>query len=151
MRGRNFSEKNFCPQQNFMVNILAVIVCAILSMVLGSIWFGPLFGKKYMMLAGQTSMSPEEQVAMKKKMMPMYGVSTLLMIITFYVLSLFVGIGNWLTMTLWLFVGFRLTQLAGENIWSNKKASDQVSMFLIQGGYQLITFLVSGYILAVWR
>ncbi len=32
----------------FQINLLAVVVCAIASMVLGMLWYGPLFGKKWM-------------------------------------------------------------------------------------------------------
>ena len=30
------------------VNFLAIIVCAVVSMIVGTIWYGPLFGKKWM-------------------------------------------------------------------------------------------------------
>jgi hypothetical protein len=102
----------------------------------GSLWFGPIFGKKYMELAGQSKLSPEEQAQMKKKMMPMYATSIILTIIMLYTLSRFIGeSSNWLSTVLWILVGFRLTQLAGERLWSNDSGKKQFQLFLIQGGY----------------
>lgn len=135
-----------------MINILAVIVCGIGAMAFGSFWFGPLFGKKYMELAGQASLSPEEQASMKKKMMPMYVTSTILTIVMIYTLAKFIGgSSDWLGTSLWILVGFRLTQLAGEKLWSNVSGKKQFQMFLIQGGYQLVVFIVLGYILSIWK
>ena len=39
----------------FKVNWWAVIVCAMLSMVIGVIWYGPLFSKPWSKLTGWTS------------------------------------------------------------------------------------------------
>ncbi len=50
------------------VNYLAVLISAVASMIIGSIWYGPLFGKMYMQIMGMDKLSPEEQTAMKKSM-----------------------------------------------------------------------------------
>lgn len=34
------------------INIWAVLACAIISMPIGAIWYGPLFGKKWMEIVG---------------------------------------------------------------------------------------------------
>lgn len=36
------------------VNYLAILVAAVLSMVLGFLWYGPLFGKEWTKLMGVT-------------------------------------------------------------------------------------------------
>ncbi len=36
------------------VNYVAVVVAALANMVIGYVWFGPLFGKMYMRLQGMT-------------------------------------------------------------------------------------------------
>ncbi len=37
------------------VNYLAIIVGAVFSMILGAIWYGPIFGKKWMEIIGVQS------------------------------------------------------------------------------------------------
>ena len=50
------------------INFWAVLVCAIVSMIVGSIWYGPLFGKLFMREMGMDKWTPEKQAAMKKSM-----------------------------------------------------------------------------------
>ena len=47
-----------------MVNILAVVVVSIVSMVLGMLWYGPFFGKQWMSLMKLTKLDMEKS---KKK------------------------------------------------------------------------------------
>ena len=57
------------------VNFLAVAVAALAPMVIGGIWYGPLFGKLWMSAHGYT---PERLEVMKKGMGKAYGLSRLL-------------------------------------------------------------------------
>jgi hypothetical protein len=54
---------------NVAVNFWAVLASAVASMVIGSIWYGPLFGKMFMQAMGMDQWSPEKREAMKKKKM----------------------------------------------------------------------------------
>ena len=36
------------------INFLAVLVCGVVSMIIGATWYGPLFGKKWMKEEGST-------------------------------------------------------------------------------------------------
>ena len=57
---------------NVVVNCWAVLVSAIASMVIGSIWYGPLFGKQFLKAMGMDQWSPEKQAEMKKAMTMTY-------------------------------------------------------------------------------
>ena len=48
------------------VNLLAVLAAAVATMVLGAIWYGPLFGKSWMSAHGYT---PEKLAGMKQLVM----------------------------------------------------------------------------------
>lgn len=47
-----------------MINLWSVIASAIASMIIGSIWYGPLFGKKFMHIMGMDKMTATEKMAM---------------------------------------------------------------------------------------
>src|SRR6185437_10490200 len=76
------------------VNMWPVLVSAVASMVIGSIWYGPLFGKKYSELMGFNSvvMSAEGGSASggKGKMFWSYVGQFIASIVTFYVLAGFI-------------------------------------------------------------
>ena len=65
------------------VNPLAVLVAGVLPMVIGALWYGPLFGKRWMELMEST---PEE---LQQDFNPVrtYGVSFVLALVTAFVLA----------------------------------------------------------------
>ena len=46
---------------NVIVNLWAVVACAVASMIIGSIWYGPLFGKAFMTATGMDQWTPEKK------------------------------------------------------------------------------------------
>ena len=52
------------------INYLAVVLAALAAMVIGFVWYGPLFGKQWMALMGFTPQSMDE--AKKKGMAKSY-------------------------------------------------------------------------------
>ncbi len=140
------------------INYLAVLVCAIVSMIIGSIWYGPLFGKQWMKIMEAEKMSPERQKAMKKSMGLMYFVQFILSITTATVLAYFINLaaisaptvsGVCIAVIAWL--GFGLAIHAGGALWSGKPKKVAWNMFLIAASAQLITFIAFGLILSAWR
>ncbi len=65
------------------VNLLAVLVAGIVPMIIGMLWYGPLFGKRWMALMETT---PEE---IREGFSPLrtYGVSFLLSLVTAFALA----------------------------------------------------------------
>lgn len=133
------------------MNYLAILVAAIATMVLGFLWYGPLFGKPWMKLAGLTT---EKISEMKKKgMTKTYMVSMLASLIMAYVLSFFVssvGADTAVAGTvvgLWVWVGFVATTMINDVLFLNKS----VNLYSINTGYQLVSLLIMGAILGVWK
>jgi hypothetical protein len=139
-----------------MVNYLAVLVCSIVAMIVGSIWYGPLFGKMWMKIAGgdMATMSPEQKAEMKKGMGLMYFTQFVLSFITAYVLDgliLNFGTASGLWIAIFVWFGFVMTTEAGGALWSGKPKKIGWNMFLISTSGHLVTFILMGLILSAWH
>ena len=69
------------------VNILAVLAAAVAPMVVGAIWYGPLFGKTWIQAHGY---SEEDLAEMQKGMGKAYGISFI-----FYMVAMGVILAVW--------------------------------------------------------
>ncbi len=135
------------------INIWAVLVSAIASMVVGSIWYGPLFGKMFMKEMGMDQWSPEKQEAMKKKMALSYFGQFIASIVMFTILNGLItwtapartsGFGMGIAFFMWL--GFVVPLAFGNAMWGGK-----FKLFWLSIGNMLITLLAAGAILGGWR
>lgn len=137
----------------FAGNYWAILAAAIASMIIGSVWYGPLFGKMYTRLTGMDQWSPEKKEAMKKKMVWSYLGQLIASLLMFYVLA---GLLYWsapkvnvqfgMGIAFWIWLGFILPLTFGNTLWGGKK-----EMFWLTAGNTLITMLVGGAILGAWR
>src|SRR5438128_11151428 len=87
------------------VNIVAILVAALLTFVLGAFWYSPvLFARQWMQAQGY---KPEKVEEMKKKgMTRAYAVSMLCYVVTAYVVALRAGYTNSSTLAQGLWLGF---------------------------------------------
>lgn len=135
-----------------IVNLVAVLVAAIASMILGFIWYGPLFGKTWMNLMGY---DPKNMDSMKKGMLKMYALALISAFVMAYVLfhsyvfaNAFFGIDKFtagLMTGFWSWLGFVAPVQYGEVLFGGKTHK----LFLINTGYQLVSLLVMGAIIAM--
>lgn len=133
------------------VNYWAVLAAAVASLVIGGIWYGPLFGKLFMKEKGMDAWSKEKQDEMKKKMGASYVGQFIASAVMFYVLAgLIVGFGKtsltggMLTGVI-VWAGFVVPLALGEAIWGGKK-----SLFFLTIGNMLVTLLAAGAIIGAW-
>src|SRR2546422_2378916 len=134
------------------INILAVLVAAVLTFVLGAVWYSPiLFAKQWMQAQGYT---PEKLEEMKKRgVVRAYAVSVACYFVMAYVLALFASYttatsvvqGLWLGFLAWL--GFTATTGLTGNMFSEKP----IAAWVLDAGYQLAHLLLMGALLAAWR
>ena len=133
---------------NVVINYWAVLACAIASMVVGSIWFGPLFGKMFMDLMGFNKLTPEQQASMKKAMPMTYVWQFVMSLITFGVFAwLMKALGaetvmNYLQGAFWVWFGFFVPQKIGEALWGGKMKLAWLSI-----GNTAVTMAVAALIL----
>jgi hypothetical protein len=150
------------------INYWAVLVASIASMVIGSIWYGPLFGKKYMSLMGMDSWSEEKKAEMKKGMTWSYVGQFLASFVMFLIFAcllkivpvffntsdvpaianlapLYVGAVGGVITALWVWLGFVVPLAFGDALWGGK-----MSLFWLSIGNMLVTLLVAGAIIGAW-
>ncbi len=137
---------------NVDINYLAVLVSAVVSIILGSLWYSPLlFGKVWMRLAGKNA--KEMNKAKKRGMGKLYLVAFIASLVMAYVLAHFI---KYLTATsftdgmlagFWLWLGFIAAVQIGIVIWDNKP----FKLYLLNAIYYLVSLAIMGGILAVWK
>lgn len=137
-----------------LLNYWAILVCAVVAMVLGFVWYGPLFGKAWMRLTGCADMDEAKRKEMQKKAMPMYLVQFVLVLVQIFVLATYsitfapvISVIN----ALWIWLGFVMPTIAGSYMWSGDSRKNAWTKFFIQAGFQLVSFLVFGAILGLWQ
>lgn len=126
-------------------------------MVLGYLYYGPVFGKMYISMMGFDKMDPMKQEEMKKGMMKNYVLAFLGSLVMAYVLAhalvfaeaylstsgisagLMVGFLNWL--------GFIAPVTMGMVLWG----THPWKLWVLNNGHNLIQLLIFGTILAVWK
>ena len=136
------------------INYWAVLSCALLSLVLGFVWYGPLFGRKWIEI---NELSPDDlakREAMQKEVGPLYAVQFILSLLQIYILAHFVQ--GWSEVSgvesaAWIWLGFVMPTIAGLAMWNAKPAKVKWTLFLISSGYQLLSFVSFGFILSTWQ
>ncbi len=140
--------------ETISINYFAVLVGAVLSMAIGAVWYGPLFGKKWLEIIGATTKDLEAREKMQKSAGPLYVIQFVLTLFQVLVLAHLVAdnvlVGG-LERTLWIWAGFVIPTLAGSAMWTNESGKIKWARFLIQGGYQLTIFIVFGLLLQYWK
>ena len=138
-----------------MVNYVAILVCGIASMVVGFIWYGPLFGKVQMQVMGADDCTPEQKEAMRKAMGGMYLLQFILALIMIWTIDMvlvhWAGQASAVKIAVFLWFGFVVTLAAGGALWSGKPKKMAYKMFLLSAGAQLVTFIVVALILSAWK
>lgn len=133
------------------INYLGIFGCAVVSMIVGAIWYGPLFGKAWMRIIGATELDKEERKKMQKAAMPLYVIQFLLTVFQAFVLSQYIT--GWsdtseIEHVLWIWAAFIVPTLAASAMWNNDKTKVKFARFGIQAGYQLVIFLIFALILS---
>ncbi len=130
------------------LNYIAILVCAIAAMVIGSVWYSPfLFGKIWM-----KEMHMREEFTKGKSMGVTYAGAFLMALLTAFVLALYVNnmeaqtAAEGAEAALWPWLGFILPVLASGVLWERKS----FKAFAIAASNTLLTMVVTGVILAIW-
>jgi len=138
-----------------IINYWAVLASAVAAIALGSVWYGPLFGKQWMRLIG-IAMPGEITKAIKNAMIKSYSiqaVSVLVMAfvmahVLFFISEIFEveGVIAGVTAAIWIWLGFVVPVTLGSVLWENRPWR----YWFITAGYYLVTLSIMGIIFAVW-
>ena len=132
----------------FNVNWLAVVVSIIANMVIGALWYGPLFGKRWMQELGLTM----EDIQSGQMWQP-YLIAILNSFLLAFVLANAVawtgvsGVAGGLLLGLVMWVGFTGFTFAVNHAFEGRS----LPLWIINSGTYLVGLLVMGAILAVWQ
>lgn len=130
------------------MNWLAIIVAAIVQVVIGFIWYGPLFGKTWMAMMGLT-----QQSISRAGMTKTYAWTVVGSLVTAYVLAKFVGwlgamdFGAGLKVGVWAWLGFVATVTLASVLYEKRS----VNLYVLNNGFQLISLALMGGLLAAWH
>jgi hypothetical protein len=136
------------------LNLLAILVAAISTMVVGFLWYSPiLFAKPWMREMGYDPNDKARVQEMQKSAGPAYMGSFIASLVTAFVLAMLLhemnaqGLEFGLLVSSHVWLGFVATvQLTGVLFMKQS-----MKLFAINTGYQLVCYLVMGAILSVWR
>ena len=135
------------------INYLAVVGAAVFAVVLGMLWYGPLFGKMWMRSIGQTK---ESMMAMMKPGMGMpvlyilqiIGALVMSYVVAHLVIALnIVGTSMALQFAFWTWLGLIATVALSSVLWECKSWK----YYCIVTGYHLVALAGITLILAYWR
>lgn len=135
------------------INYLAVLVAAVIPMVIGSFWYSPvLFGNQWMKLAGFSKEQIEKAKKDKAKMQKAYMGSAVAALLMSYVLANFVDYANAVTFVqgamtgFWAWLGFAAASSLPSYLFEGRP----VKLWKLNTGYNLVSLLLIGGLLAVW-
>ena len=132
-----------------MINMVAVLVCTIISLILGILWYSPvLFGKSWMKAVRlrQDDIKPKDAIK-----------GYLTSLVTALIQSLVIAIIILNTGTRSLIQGLYIGTAVGAGIvattiFTNDAYEDRpLILSLINAGYRLVYFIIIGAILGTWQ
>jgi|SRR3989344_4728299 len=131
------------------INYLAVLVAGIISMFIGFLWYGPLFGKSWMKLMNFTKKNIK---SMKMISGTAYFFGFIAALLMNYVLAFFVdyadatSFGLGMQVGFWVWLGFFAPIMLGIVLWENKP----FKLYLLNIFHYLVVLLINAGLLAVW-
>jgi hypothetical protein len=122
------------------VSLLATVVATVMGFLLGALWYGPLFGARWMALVG----TPHEQARRDFNPVVTYGTTFVLGFIASYVFGLYVGPnpGRAFAIVCGAAAGlcWVATSLATNSLFEGRP----LALIAINGGYHAVRFTLIG-------
>ncbi len=128
------------------INYLAILIAALGSMVVGYLWYGPLFGKYWRELKGYT---PETMKETSVRTIAFSGVCSL---VTAFVLALFVqylnpiDVGGAFMLALLAWAGFVVTTHANYVLYEERN----VKLYALNLAHHFAAILVASLVITLW-
>ena len=136
------------------VNLWAVLVSGLATMVVGFVWYSPLlFARPWMVLMGHDPDDKAKIAEMQKSAGPSYMLSLVAGFVSAAVLGKIIAVatintplyGMKVGLAVWL--GFVTTVQLTNSLFSRQPAK----LYAINTGYQLVCYLAMGAIMGAWR
>lgn len=135
------------------INYWAVLAAAVGNMIIGFLWFGPVFGKMWKEMMGFTDESMKKMVLTPVQAMILGFIAALVMVYVFAHMLVYANAythmsGLWAGVQggLWLWLGFIAPVTVGIVLWEGKSWK----LWVLTSGYWLVSLAVMGAILGAW-
>jgi hypothetical protein len=136
------------------VNLWAVLVSALATMVAGFVWYSPaLFAKPWTILMGYDPNDKAKLAEMQKSAGPSYAMSLVASILSAFVLGKIIDVANvnsslyGMEIGLAIWLGIVTTVQFTNALFSRQP----FKLYLINTGYQAVCYLAMGAIMGGWR
>ncbi len=134
------------------VSIGAMFIATVASMILGSLWYGPIFGKQWIKMMGWSKKDIQKGMSDKSSMYRSYAIALITSLLTALVMGIAVRVstlygaysGACLGALLWL--GFVATTSISNVLWEGKPWR----LWILNQSYTLLNFMVVGAIMGAW-
>ncbi len=133
------------------INYLAVFVAAVIHFMLGGLWYGLIFGNKFIELIGW---SPEKlQLVASQNHTKEYVFAFFSSLVLVYILAHFIhytkakGAAEGMQTAFWLWLGFVATTQLATVVFEERN----MGLYLLNIGYQFVACLITGALLAAWK
>ncbi len=137
--------------QNVEVNYFAVLVAAVASMIVGSVWYSQvLFGKVWVRLSGKSQKDIDK--AKQRGMGKLYLMAFIGALVMAYVLAHFIrylevtNVVGVIQLVFWLWLGLIATVSLGAVLWDGKPWG----LYVLNVVYQLVSLIIIGIVLVLW-
>jgi len=128
------------------INWLAVLAAAVVTFVLGGVWYGPLFGRVWRAAEGQAEPEPGRQ----KHPALVYGLSFVLMLIAAAVLAIALGpdpnVPRSVVVGLVVGAGWVATSFGVNYLFAGRR----LALFAVDAGYNVVLFALMGLIIGLF-
>jgi surface polysaccharide O-acyltransferase-like enzyme len=136
------------------VNVWAVLVCAVATMVLGFLWYSPvLFANPWMKLMGIDPNDKAKLAELQKSAAPSYSMALIASLLSALVLGKLIQVSgttnaiDGLKIGLVVWLGFVTTVQLTNALFSRQPNR----LYMINTGYQAVCYIAMGAILGAWR
>lgn len=142
------------------INYLAVFVSGVLAMIVGALWYGPIFGNAWMKVIGADKLDKESREKMQKESSLLYLVQFIIVLVQFAALDhffLYFADGDYVSVNLiynlkytffiWFFI--IVPTILGTSMWNNDSKKIKITRFLIQSGYQFVIFMIIATLVSI--
>ena len=132
------------------MNYLVVLLVTVVSFVISSIWFGPLFGKMWMSIHSLTQEDMDAEKAYLWKYLILEFVTTFMFMLT---LAFFVKQSPWyyeMAIAFFIWIWIVLPHTISSVLWGADAKDQMVRKICVSSAHGLIVLLVAAFIYSMW-
>ncbi len=134
------------------ISVFAIMASVVVNSVLGSIWYGPLFGRRWMLATGRNPSDPIQTEVMKKDMPSAMASMFIFSLVTAIILSILTyrysgNVQSILVLALMLWLGFSLPLKVNDVFFGGRSKE----LLWIDSLWSLLSIVVTALIVGLWR